>query len=300
MKRKVIQLAGKTYVVTLPTEWVKEWGIKKGEEVDVKESGPRLIVTTGQARDLNRGEVDVNGSSDRSLRWILSSLHKKGYDEFELKTDNPEHSKTVEELLKDLFLGFAIVNKTPKSMTVRAVSRELDEQLSAVTRRAFLVTVQMADDLAKIAKSKKFDELDSVIAQEKTNNQLTNFVQRIINKKGLDEPVKNSFLYAIMWNLEKVADQFKYVGEHMRSKKDVDKNSQVLIERSAKLLREYYELFYNFNVKELSRLSDEFKLLRQDVESELEKSKNPVLLSHLHAAVLKIADFSSSTFALND
>jgi len=300
MKRKVIQLAGKTYVVTLPTEWVKAWGIKKGEEVEVTESGPRLIVSTNQSRDVKHGKADVSEASERTLRWVLSSLHKKGYDEIELTTKNQEHSKIVDELLKDLFLGFAVVGKTPNSVTIRAVSRELDDQLQTIVRRAFLVTVQMGDDLALISKNKNFEDIQKVIEQEKTNNQLTNFVERIINKKGLDEPVKNSFLYVVMWNLEKVADQLKHVAECIQKQKAVEKNSQVLIEKTSKLLREYYELFYTFNVKKLSELSEEFKILRKEVEVELEKSKNPIMLSHLHSAVLKIADFSSSTFALND
>lgn len=299
MKRKVIQLAGKTYVVTLPTEWVKEWGIKKGEEVDVIESGPRLIVSTSEARDVKKGEADISNASERALRWVLSSLHKKGYDEIELKTNKDGHAKVVDELLRDLFLGFAIVSKTNSSMVIRAVSRELDDQLSAIVRRAFLVTVQMGDDLARISKSDSFDGVDGILSQEKINNQLTNFVQRIINKKGLDEPVKNCFLYVIMWNLEKVADQFKYIGEEIKNKGSVEKTSQVLIERTAKLLREYYELFYAFDVQKLSVLSDSFKMLRKDIEYELEKTANPAMLSHLHSAVLKIADFSSSTFALN-
>lgn len=300
MKRKVIQLAGKTYVVTLPTEWVKAWGIKKGEEVEVTESGPRLIVSTGQARDIKHGKADVSDASERTLRWVLSSLHKKGYDEIELKTQNQEHSKIVDELLKDLFLGFAVINKTPNSITIRAVSKELDDQLQTIVRRAFLVTVQMSDDLAAISKNKTFNDVQKIIEQEKTNNQLTNFVERIINKKGLDEPVKNSFLYVIMWNLEKVADQLKYVAQSIQKQKSIEKNSQILIERTSKLLREYYELFYKFDIKKLSDLSEAFKILRNDIEIELETSKHPLMLSHLHSAVLKIADFSASTFALND
>lgn len=300
MKRKVIQLAGKTYVVTLPTEWVKQWGIKKGEEVEVKESGPRLIVSTDQARNVKKGEVDVNNASEQTLKWILSSMHKKGYDEIELKTEKNEHNKIVDDMLRDVFMGFAVVNKTPKSITLHAVSRELDDQLSAVVRRAFLVTIQMGEDLSRIAKIKDKTAIEQILAQEKINNQLTNFIERIINKKGLDEPVKNSFLYVIIWNLEKIGDQFKKIGEELQKNNSIDKNTQSLLERTANILREYYELFYKFDISSLSQLSDKFKILSKDIETELHKTKHPVLLSHLLSATLKIENFSASTFALND
>lgn len=300
MKRKVIQLAGKTYVVTLPTEWVKVWGIKKGEEVEVTESGPRLIVSTNQARDVKRGEINISDASEQTLKWILSSMHKKGYDEIELKTDKKEHGKIVDDMLRDVFLGLAVINKTPNSITIRAVSRELDDQLSTIIRRAFLVTVQMSEDLAKISKTKSEEDLETIFINEKLNNQLTNFIERVINKKGLDEPIKNSFLYVIIWNLEKVGDQFKKMGEQIKTKKNIDKNAQILLERTAHLFREYYNLFYNFNIKSLTNFSEDFKTLRKDIENELEKTHHPLLLSYLHSTVTKISEFISSTFALND
>lgn len=300
MKRKVIQLAGKTYVVTLPNDWVKQWGIKKGEEVDVIETGPRLIVSTSQARNLKKGEVNVNDASEQTLKWILSSLHKKGYDEIELLTEKQEHAKIVDKMLNDTFLGLAVVNRTPKSITINAVSRELDDQLQTIVRRAFLVTVQMCEDIAQTAKTKSLNNLEQIFTQERINNQLTNFIERVINKKGLDEPIKNSFLYVIVWNLEKVGDQLKKIGEQIQNKKTVDKNTQILIDRTSKLFREYYNIFYDFNIKSLTIFSENFKKLREDIEKELEVTKHPLLLSYLHSTVIKISEFISSTFALND
>ena len=37
MKRNVIQLAGKTLVVSLPSKWVKLNSVKKGDELNVLE-----------------------------------------------------------------------------------------------------------------------------------------------------------------------------------------------------------------------------------------------------------------------
>ncbi len=300
MKRKVIQIADKTLVVTLPSDWVREWGVKKGEEVDVLANGPRLIVSTSEQRDLKKGDIDVSNATERTLRWLLSSLHKKGYDEIEVRTDNPEHAVLIDELLKDLFLGFAVVHRSGSLCVIRSLSKELDDQLQVIVRRAFLVTLDLADQSLAFAKAKKFSEMRSLLSLEKANNQLTNFCERILNKRGLDEPVKTSFLYVIMWNLEKIADEYKYICEHLSVHKNVGKKTLDLFESVNSLLRRYYELFYTFDVAQLSKLSDDFKTIRSKIEIVLAEGEDALVLSHLHHIVLKTADFSSSTYALHD
>ena len=44
MKRKAIQLASQTIVVSLPAKWVRQQGIKKGDEIDVEERGKELVI----------------------------------------------------------------------------------------------------------------------------------------------------------------------------------------------------------------------------------------------------------------
>ncbi len=300
MKRKVIQIADKTFVVSLPNDWVKQWGIKKGEEIDMQEKGPRLIVSTAEPRQLRKKGIDVSNATERTLRWLLSSLHKKGYDEIEVHTDNPEHVIIIDQLLKDLFLGFAVVHCSGSQCVVRSLSKELDDQLDVIVRRAFLVTLALAEQSLQMAKSKKFGELQHILDLEKTNNQLTNFCERILNKRGLDDPVKTSFLYVIMWNLEKIADDYKYICEQLAKNRKISAETTVVFEKVNGLLRKYYELFYSFKIEKLSELSDEFKKVKEEAEKTLAKSPDAVILSHLHHIALKTADFSASTYALHD
>ncbi len=300
MKRKIIQLASKTFVVTLPTGWVKQWGVKKGEEVDVVEAGSRLIVSTSEPRSLRKGAIDASNASERTLRWLLSSLHKKGYDEIEIKSTNPEHAIVIDQLLKDLFLGFAVVHRSGSVCIVRSLAKELDDQLDVIVRRAFLVTLSLAEQSFELSKQKKFDELSNLFDLEKQNNQLTNFCERILNKRGLNDPVKNSFFYVIMWNLEKIADEYLYVCNYLSKSKKISKDVLDLFGKVNALLRSYYELFYKFDVEKLSRLSDEYAGLRTSIENVLSKGSDSLVLCHLHHIVLKVADFSASTFALNN
>jgi len=297
MKRKVIQIADKTLVVSLPNSWASQWAINKGDELEVQEKGPCLILNTSSHRDLKQSKIDVKGISDRALRWLLSSLHKKGFDEIEILC-NKSQEKIIDELLKDLFLGFAVVHRSGDLCVVRSLSKEFDDQLDVIVRRAFLVSLSLADQCVDLCESKRFSDLNTLLDLEKTNNQLTNFCERLLNKRGLDDPLKTNFLYVIIWNLEKIADDYKYICEYLVAKKSVSSVCLKLLKNTNVLFRRYYELFYKFDVKNLSSLADDFKLLRKDIESSLKE--DPVFFSHLLHIVLKCADFSASTFALNN
>jgi len=300
MKRKVIQLAGKTLVISLPTSWARQWGISKGEEIELTENGPRLIISTTKPRDIKKSGVDLSTATERTVRWVLSSLHKKGYDEIEVITDKAEHAKLIDELLKDLFIGFAVVHRSGNKCIIRALSREFDDQFDAILRRAFLVTLSLGEESCKMVKQGKNAEMESLLQLEKTNNQLTNFCERILNKHGHNEPVKSTFLYAIIWNLEKIADDYKYLCKYLAKRKQKLSFGTIQVyERVNQLMRKYYELFYGFNLKLLDELSKETNDLHETIEKQIGSSSEAVVLSHLWHIVLKTADFSASTFALN-
>ena len=60
MKRKVIQLAHSTAVISLPSKWVKKYGVKKGDEIEVGEEESRLIVTAEQTGSPKKQEIEVD------------------------------------------------------------------------------------------------------------------------------------------------------------------------------------------------------------------------------------------------
>ena len=297
VKRKVIQLGEDTHVVTLPAKWARTYGITKGSELEVSEDGNRITLATNAARAINKTTADLRHATEQTLRWTLSSLHKQGFDEIELTLATAEQSTVVEEMLRDLFIGFAVVHKTTHSITLRAISAELDDQLDTILRRAFLITLQHAEGLHDALKHSKTEELTPLLSLEKQNNQLTNFCQRILNKKGHKNPLKTNFLYVITWNLEKISDEYKYLTEHFLNA-NADKKTLDLLLKTNTLLRGYYELFYAFDAKKLATLSDEYKTLEREIKKEI--TTDPLALAHLLAIISKTADFSASTYALHD
>jgi phosphate uptake regulator len=300
MRRKVIQLAGKTFVVSLPSSWAKEWHIRKGEELEVVPNGPRLTISTASEREQRKSNLDISHANERVIRWLLSSLHKKGYDEIELVYKGPEQAALIHELIKDLFIGFAIVHQTDTRCVIRCVSKEVQENFDAMLRRAFLVTLNLAESAHELLSKGKTNNLHSLLALEKTNNQLTNFCERILNKHGYPEPAKTTFAYAILWNLEKIADEYKYLCKSFATRRV--RFSPATLSAFAEVnrfVRTYYELFYSYNSENLNALAEDQKRLEQKLRSLLTSPDDALLASYLLHVVTKAADFSASTVALH-
>ena len=302
MKRKVIQLARKTYVVSLPAKWVKKYGVKKGDELDVKDHAASIVFSTQKESEIKKTSADITKADERTIRWLLSSMHKKGYDEIELFYANPKKTKVIQELIKDLFVGFAIVHQGNKRCVLRSISLDQKQEFDNILRRAWLVTISMAEGSVDYLRDGQQKYMKELIMLEKTNNQLTNFCERTLNKTGYLDSAKTCFYYVVVWNLEKIADDFKYICELMSSKNEkISKESIEYFKETTDYLRAYYELFYSFKLDHLNKLNNRKKelLTKGHKLISAKKGAESTMLNYLTSTVIKITDFSASMIALN-
>ena len=267
MKRKIIQLAGKTHVVSLPSGFVKKYGLKKGEEIEVEERGANLLISPNKETAVKKVTVDLQNINERVLRWLLASLHKSGHDEIELIYANPRTVRVIQELIKDLFTGFAIMEQTEKRIVLKSVARDLPEEFDAMLRRAFLVTISMGESIIELMQKNRLKNLKDLVALEHTNNQLTNFCERTLNKRGHRDYRKTCFMYVVVWNLEKICDDYKYICEYLSDKQiKIDRDILSLFKSANNLLRGYYELLFKFDMQRLIELSEEKEAISENIE----------------------------------
>ena len=304
MKRKVIQLAHNTLVVSLPSKWVKRYGVRKGAELEVEERGQQITFGTNMNSDFESIKIDASGLSSEALkRWVLSSLHKTGYDQIEITYTDPSIPKIVQETIKNLLIGFAIVEQSSGRCVIRVVAEEQEKEFYSMLRRAFIVTKTLGEEIHLSLTQGKRESLKELLVLEKTNNQLTNFCERILNKKGYKQDKKRCFAYVVAWNLEKICDDYAYVCRVLIENPNAKISRPVLdmLKEANDYFKDYYELFYNFEVERLGELQRRKNQFKEKTFS-LVKSRNQteiVIICKLEDFVTKISDFSASFLALN-
>lgn len=295
MQRKVAQIGPATLMVSLPSKWVKRQGVKKGDEIEIKDAGNSLVLSIDKTKIIEKTSFDTTNLDEQTIKWTLGAMHKAGYDEIEINYSGKDTAKIIQEMVKDVLMGFAIVDQTDKKIVLRSVAQDISSEFDAAFRRAFLVTIALAENSLELIKSKKFDELEGLINLEKTNNQLTNFCERIINKYGMKDEKLKSFWYVIVWNLEKICDNYKDICQIKF--KSVDKEVIDYYNEVNLVLKEYYELFYKFDFLNLSKLDIKSKSIESKGKAIL--NKNNELMYNLVKIASETRNFFASTIALN-
>ena len=302
MKRKVIQLAGKTHVVSLPSKWVKHYNVSKGDEIELEEQGNTILLKPSkQETELKKISLNIDNFNERTFRYAMSALHKAGYDEITLYHETPKLKEVTQNLIQNLMLGFVVMEQTSKKLVLKNVANEIESEFNPALRRAFLVTISLSNSSLDMIISKQFSNLSSLINLEMSNNQLTSFCLRLMNKGFYKDQDKKIFLATVVWSLEKIGDEYKSICINLTdNKNEINKEIINLYKEVNILFSSYYELFYNFSPEKLNGLSDR----KYEINTKINKIKTSTeyetkLLMKLSTIVSKTADLSSSIFALN-
>jgi len=301
MKRKVIKQGNGTLTITLPKPWTKKVGLTGDDEIEMTETDVGLTISSERSSNMQKIQINAKKFNEKVLRLTLSAAHKSGFDEIEVLYDSPLVVKVVYELVKELYMGFSVVEQTQKRILLKSISRDRVEDFEKILRRGFLVALSMADSSYEMIKKNDFEDLPSLIPLEHFNNQLTNFCEIALNKKEYLDG--NCFYYVVAWNLEKVCDNYKYICDNYKKAKIVNKNIIDLYKKVNLFFRKYYDVFYKFEINTLIELTKEGKSLKKEANSMYKFIKSDfdfIVINNLLNVILQCLDFSASYIAIHE
>ncbi len=302
MKRKVIQLAGNTLVVSLPKAWAIKHSVKKGDEITINEKGSIIEIHSNGGYMHSEQEVDLRGSTPRTALYMLAGLHHIGVDEFHIRYNDEKVLELIQNLLQEGFIGFMIVKQEPECVTIRSIAPNNPMEFNATLRRAFLVAISLAKSSAQLIQGKKFNQLNKLLQLEKVNNQLTFFCERVVVKHGL-QGKKDFFVYMIPSYLNKIADRYRDICVALEKEKSTAISNEVMrfYDDVNNLLYLYYEVYYQFNIEKVNEIGN----IRNELISrsnDLIKVAEPlerIIIMNLYEIVRRICNSMSSTVILN-
>ncbi len=300
MKRKVIQVGGKTMLISLPSSWIKKFKVNKGDELNILEKNNSLIISTN-SRKVHSKDIylDISKMDKGLVRLVLSAIHKSGYTKIKLSYKTNQQINTVEEMINEVMTGFEIIEQKDNICRVKMIAKNLDSEFDVSLRRIFLVSLSLAKDGLESIKNNDIEGLKSIIKKELINNKLTNFCESLINKEEFEKYNKKTFIYLIVWSLEGIADDYKDIYKILiSSKKNLLNKSDIdLFSKVNDLLELYYKIFYNFNYLDLMKLNNRCKKLKNDLIKSGFKTEISPFKVFFFAIISKIKDLSASTIA---
>lgn len=300
MKRKVIQIANSTQLISMPRKWCIQQGIKKGDELEIEVEPDKLTIFTERKVEIERVEFNSKEFGSILTRYI-HGLYKRGVDEIKITiNDSSDLTRIQRSLSKDV--GFEIVEQGPNYCLIKNISGDI-ESFDQLLRRIFMLLLNMADEGLNLIKQNKLQNLKNLIPLEDANNRFTISCRRYLNKKG--HPInKVGPMYYIIEALEKLADEYKYFYKYLSSRQTspaLRKEIIAIMTLVNSSLRNFVECFYKFDPQKLVEINKVKDTLVQKWDSLAESKKvapeQVACMHHLFSIGLRLSDFTGALIA---
>jgi phosphate uptake regulator len=282
MKRSIIQLGGKTYVVSLPLHWIEKQGLQKKDLVNVVEIGEELIIRTETSKINKRIDFKIDFKNKKLLRNLFLILGSLGYDEVNIKFDDQGMIPFIHEIAHE-YSGFALVEQTKDKCIYRIVLKEDKEDFDYLLGKCFDVTLSLATSFTEMVSDGKFSATESLISLEKTNNQLSTLCQRILIKNGYKDSDKICFMYVLVWNLEIIADFYRRSCEFVSQLKTNKLNNKTIesLEMTKILMEKLVELSKNIDIDLFIEIFDRKEKIGDGIDEVFKKGKfEDIVMGH--------------------
>jgi len=209
--------------------------------------------------------VDVSKLETFLIRFI-GALYKSGYDELEFRYNDPKILKGTLSHVNELYPGFEVMEQTDTKVVIKDIGQQMGTSFDVVLRRLFAVTLSLSSSFREALEKKDIVSMGELMSLEKSNNRFYNFCGRLLSKYGHKE-YKVAFIYAIVWELERIADEYKYVYEELKntnlSKVTINPESIALLKQSEEMLNDFYKIFYKFDLATTRKIFDARNKIRK-------------------------------------
>ena len=305
MKRRIIKQGHNTLTITLPSKWAQKFDVKAGDEVDLIEQGKDLKITTEKTNnESERAVIDITGVKIPIVWRLISSAYRAGYDEIKiifenkgfrnlysaftydtiqtLKEEKEEQLSSLEAIqaLVNRFVGFEIVEQKSNYCIIKDLGQTTSKEFDNALRRIFLLLKTMSDSIIDTAKEGKSEELRGIHIIDTNLDRFEDFCLRVLNKEGYSDFRKTPTIYALIFMLEMIGDEYKRLGLHLLKVKKISKTLLTFFEHTHKMIELYYELYYNYSKEKANyiyELDKEDAKLFEKISSTLNREESELM-----------------------
>lgn len=303
MKRKIVQHGNTSLTISLPIKWVKEHGLQKGDEIEIDQEGNTIQIRTNNEKVVKSTSINISNQSKSYIKSIISNVYKKGYDKVSINFENPESFEYIKNAVEGL-LGFEIIHQSRNSCTIESVAAGLDLAFDNMLRKSFQIVNSTAQSTLEDTQSGNLDRWDEISAASKTLVKFTDFCKRQLNKKAQKDDHVAKYYYLLVWDLEKIANEMKYIYRYLKDEKDIKLSKEVmeLFEQTTNAINLFYETFYkqkHEKIDELTKLKDKLIFTNSYDLLQTTKQQDSIVVHHLANAVRRTYELGGPYFGIH-
>lgn len=221
MERKLIRLANKTLVASLPYEFVDRMNLKKGEGIEIIDKDNELVIRPKPKGERKIKEIDVKGCNERLIKRTISAAYKLGFEKFRILCDE-DNAKFIEKLI-EAYIGLIITEKEKNSLLIKNMTKSESEDFQPIFRKIFFIINSIASEsLDAIRKKDKKKVLELIDDKENFNKQINLCIQ-ILSRGEIGSVKETNVYFYVLSVLDMISDLYfricqNYVSGHVMNK----------------------------------------------------------------------------------
>ncbi|MCL4438335.1 MAG: AbrB/MazE/SpoVT family DNA-binding domain-containing protein [Candidatus Thermoplasmatota archaeon] len=207
--RKIQVTGGSTYIVSLPSKWVRQAGIGKGDNVKIDESETSLVISKGDQKPKEVVKsLTLKSAIDRELLLrALTSIYISNFDTLTIKSQNYMNQQmrdTIKHFTR-LVMGIEIFEESSKTVVLQNVLDFNSFPVPTAVRRMALNVKAMLEDTMNGIASDDSSLLENVINRDDEVDRYQLYVYR---EASSGEETDNDTIYYLIFSriLERIAD----------------------------------------------------------------------------------------------
>ncbi len=204
MERKLIRLADKTLVVSLPYKWAEKWKLKKGDSVEVLDKNSELLISPLSNKKKMIAKLDFRRFNERLIKRFFSAAYKVGFDELVI-VHNKEDSKLIEGLV-NRYIGLIWTEKEKDKIIIKNVFDSKNVNFESVFRKTFLLTCSLASESLKILKEKDTGKASALLEGKENFIKHINLSLHLLNSEGARSIKETNTYFYIISLLDLIID----------------------------------------------------------------------------------------------
>ncbi len=295
MERSIVMFGNASWCVTLPKDWMKRYGLQKGDKLSVTEDGDVLLLKANKQVSLKECRLSLEGIDATLIDKIIGGCYKKGYALIHLVCATEEQYEEVQRLLSNKKLDlyertdrpFPEKRHFPLTVTLAVPSTinetTLLEQITALMKEIY----RLNEEFLRFWSVNAWDDIAALVKRDQHINDLSDICRRIINRNPKDG--RSTSLYLLVDGLERIGDSYKAIFRvvsetHAAASREM---SQAFAELND-LLMHFFQLSTHFDLSTMQAI------MRRRAAFSTYKFDNPEVGFHFRAIAERLIDCLSA------
>lgn len=207
--RKIQITGGSTYIVSLPSDWVRGSGLGKGSEVFLSTRGIALQIIPVEERSAEVSkELRVSRGADLTeVQRALTSFYISNFDTFTIRSNeyiDQDLRDTISRFARTV-MGVEVIEETSNAIVLQNVLKSNTFPVESAARRMMLMVDTMIADTLKAIVPRDADLLNNIILRDDEVDRYQWYIyreSRTISHDNMD----NVFFLILSRILERIAD----------------------------------------------------------------------------------------------